>query len=438
MRFFNRMTFARSLYVTLVLFVFGGIPEALAATKAPKVKITRQPAAVVAELGQTVTFGVTYTSTTPVTFQWRMNKQPLAGETADTLVIDQALPGTAGSYDVVLTNGGGATASKSATLAVNIAPPSLAVDNILDGSFTLKVAGETADSDGAFIVTGATTLQDPEAPSDTYTFTYQRLPKNKATLVINGRFYDSELGGYITSVETHSLTFTGLANDGRLVASDSMKGYMLPPIGYQQKKLNFTGKGTILIETADSADFASSSISGGTLTLGGSGSLIMNSGGNSGGLTGGTLVIGGGATTINSSGAGLIKQGSGTPESFAPGAGQNTYTGTITMNAVTINLANITFGEGVAVQLSGRSGEANFGASVMGQVNFIPSVTYPTLTNGTLLDGTGLIVSNGTFAGVISLGNSLSSDYGFSVISSGGAYTFENGLLTLIIPPFAP
>jgi hypothetical protein len=302
MRFFNRMTFARSLCVTLVLFVFSGIPEVLAAAKVPKVKITRQPASVVAELGQVVTFGVTYTSTTPVTFQWRLNKQPLAGETADTLVIDQALPGTAGSYDVVLTNGGGATASKSATLAVNIAPPSLAVDNILDGSFTLRVAGENVDSDGAFIVTGTTTLQDPEVPSDTYTFTYKRLPKNKATLVINGRFYDSELGGYITSVETHSLTFTGLANDGRLVASDSMKGYMLPPIGYQQKKLSFTGKGTILIETADSADFASSSISGGTLVIGGNttipsspgtqpvGDLILSG---DGPQIGGTITIGG-------------------------------------------------------------------------------------------------------------------------------------------------
>ena len=268
MRFFNRMNFARSLCVSLVLFVFGGIPEALAAAKVPKVKITRQPAAVVAELGQTVTFGVTYTSTTPVTFQWRLNKQPLEGETADTLVIDQALPSTAGSYDVVLTNGGGATASKAAALTVNLAPASLAVDDILDGSFTLKVAGETVDSDGAFIVTGATTLQDPESPSDTYTFTYKRLPKNKATVVINGRFFESSLGGYITSVETHSLTFTGLANDGRLVASDSMKGYMLPPIGYRQKKLNFTGKGTITLETANSADFASSSVSGGTLTLG--------------------------------------------------------------------------------------------------------------------------------------------------------------------------
>lgn len=437
MRFFNRMTFARSLCATLILFVFGGVSAGFAQAKPTKVKINRQPASVVAELGQAVTFSVSYSSTTPVTFQWRFNKQPLEGERASTLVINQAIPGVAGKYDVVITNGAGSVASKAATLTVNMAPPSLSVDDIIHGSFTLRIAGETFDSDGAFIVTGTNTLQDPEAPSDTYTFTYKRLPKNKATLVINGRFYDSELGGYITSVETHSLTFVGIAPNGRLGADDSMKGYMLPPIGYVQKKLNFTGSGAIAVETEDSPDLAYGSVGGGTLTLGGSGSLIMNSGGNSGGLTGGTLVIGGRATSVNSSGDGLINQDSGTPESFAPGAGQNSYAGTITVNAGTINLTNITFGEGVAVQLSGRSGEANFGASVMGQVNFIPSVTSPTLTNGTLLDGPGLIVSNGTFTGVISLGNSLPSDYGYSVIY-GSAYTLENGLLTLSTPPVAP
>jgi hypothetical protein len=45
------MTFARSLCVTLVLFVFSGIPEVLAATKVPKVKIICQPVSVVVELG---------------------------------------------------------------------------------------------------------------------------------------------------------------------------------------------------------------------------------------------------------------------------------------------------------------------------------------------------------------------------------------------------
>ena len=262
-----------------MLFVFGGMPEVLAQAKVPKVKITGQPVSVVAELGQAVEFSVSYSSTTPVTFQWRLNGLPLSGEISSTLVIDQALPGVAGKYDVVITNGAGATASKAATLTVNLAPESLSVDDIIQGSFTLKVAGETFDSDGAFIVTGTTTLQDPEAPSDTYTFTYKRLPKNKATLVINGRFFDSELGGYITSVETHSLTFVGVIPDGRLLANDSLKGYLLPPIGYVQKKLNFTGTGGLAVETEDSADLAYDSVSRGTLTLGTTNGLSLSFGG---------------------------------------------------------------------------------------------------------------------------------------------------------------
>ncbi|MBC8041010.1 MAG: hypothetical protein H7Y06_10735 [Opitutaceae bacterium] len=268
------MTFARSVCVALMLFVFGGVSAGFAQTKPTKVKITGQPVSVVAELGQAVTFGVAYTSTTSVSFQWRLNKQPLEGERASTLVIDQVMPSDAGKYDVVITNGAGAAASKAATLTVNLAPASLAVDDVIQGSFTLKIAGESFDSDGAFIVTGTNTLQDPEVPSDTYTFTYKRLPKNKATLVINGRFFDSELGGYITSVETHSLTFTGVAPDGRLVANDTMKGYMLPPIGYQQKKLNFTGSGTITLETEDSGELAYGLVSGGILSFGASGSTV--------------------------------------------------------------------------------------------------------------------------------------------------------------------
>lgn len=284
------MMFARTLCVALVLFVFGGVPEALAQARVPKVKITRQPVSVVAEVGQTVTFRVTYSSTTPVTFQWRWNKLPLDGETASTLVIDQAIPGTAGKYDVIITNGGGATVSKAATLTVNMAPPALSVDDIIQGSLTLKVAGETFDSDGAFIVTGTTTLQDPESPSDTYTFTYKRLPRNKATLVIKGRFFDSSLGGYITSVETHSLTFVGIAPNGRLGADDLMKGYMLPPSGYVQKRLNFTGKGTITVETEDSADLAYGSSGGGTLVIGGGNTTIPPS---SGTQPGGDLILSG-------------------------------------------------------------------------------------------------------------------------------------------------
>ncbi|MBC8041519.1 MAG: hypothetical protein H7Y06_13330 [Opitutaceae bacterium] len=317
------MTFARSVCVALMIFVFGGVSAGFAQTKPTKVKITRQPVSVVAGLGQAVTFGVAYTSTTSVSFQWRLNKQPLEGETASTLVIDQVMPSDAGKYDVVITNGAGAAASKAATLTVNLAPASLAVDDVIQGSFTLKIAGESFDSDGAFIVTGTNTLQDPESLHDTYTFTYTRLPKNKATLVINGRFFESSLGGYITSVETHSLTFTGVAPDGRLVASDSMKGYMLPPIGYQQKKLNFSGSGVITLETEDSADLAYESSFGGSMA-------------------------------INS------------PIVYYP---------PISIDAITVDLSPITFGEGNAPSIK-KATQPNYGSSAIGQVNFISNVSY--------------------------------------------------------------
>jgi hypothetical protein len=293
MRFFNRMMFARTLCVALALFVFGGVPEVLAQAKVPKVKITGQPVSRTVEIGQAVVFTVAYSSTTPVTLQWRRNRVPLEGATEASYMIDEAMPSDAAKYDVVVTNGAGPVTSKAATLAVNLAPASLAADMDIYGSFNIRIGRESYASEGAFVITGANTLQDPESPGDSYTFSYTRLPKNKARLVINGSFYDAELGGNITSVETHTLTFVGIAPNGRLVATSSMKGYMLPPAGYVQKKLNFSGSGAMAIETENSGDWAYGSTLGGSLTIGGSGgpTIPVSPGGSTGELTlnGGTI-----------------------------------------------------------------------------------------------------------------------------------------------------
>lgn len=354
------MKFAPSACVMLMLFLFAGVVDGLAQGKAAKLKITTQPVSRMAELGQTVTFTVAHNSTTPVTFQWRLNKAILSGETFASLEIDGVGPWDAGKYDVVVTNAAGAVTSKAATLTINLAPPSLAVDDVIDGSFTMRLAGQTVAADGAFIVTGSNTLQDPESPTDTYTFTYKRAPKNKATLVINGRFYDSELGGYITSVETHSLTFTGVASDGRLIASDSVKGYMLPPLGYVQKKLGFTGSGYIALETSISDELASGSSLSGTLTVGGS--TVIN--GPSGPGAGGTLTLGG-SKSVADSGGGSGGGGS-TPPTGSPGA---ISSGSVTISATTITLGSFNI---VGIGQTGSS-EPVFGLPQSGQINFIGS-----------------------------------------------------------------
>ena len=263
-----------------MLFALTGVSAVMAAPKPVKAKITRQPVASAVDLGQSVTLQVLFSSPTPATCQWRRNQVPLPDATDSTYVIDTVLPEDAGSYDVLITNAAGVTASKPVVLTVNLAPASLPVDAVIHGDFTIKIPGESVSSDGAFLVTGAKTLQDPEAPDDSYTFTYARQPKNKASLVISGSFYDEDLGANVSVKETLSLTFTGVSDDGELQANVTGKGVFTLSGG---KTVNFTTTGTIALQLTASGG------SGTGMTFGGS--LIVNSGG-----SGGVVITG---VTIN-------------------------------------------------------------------------------------------------------------------------------------------
>ena len=62
------------------------------------------------------------------------------------------------------------------------------------------------------------------------------------------------------------------------------------------------------------------------------------------------------------------------------------YVTSITISAATINLANTTFRDGTSVYLNSKLGQANFGSSKIGYVNFIQNVNYgSTSINATTL-----------------------------------------------------
>ncbi|MDF3058831.1 MAG: hypothetical protein K0R17_3046 [Rariglobus sp.] len=350
------MSLFRQALVVLMLFSLGGIQEAFAAAKPAKAKITQQPVARTAELGQTVQFKVVFSSKTTATCQWRRNKKAISGATATTYIIDTVLPEDAGNYDVVITNAGGATTSRTVLLTVNLAPASLPVDAVIHGDFSLRILGETEQSDGAFVVTGKKTLQDPEAPSDVYTFTYSRQSKNKAGLVIRGRFYDADLGDYITSVETHSLTFTGVSSEGELLATSVLKGTFTPPAGYRPAKLNFTGKGTISIQLEAGASTGGTSVTGATVTVGHINTTIES----------GLVKMGGAALTLvdpvaqGTTNAGSLVLNSSTVA--LTGAGLNVFNGslnsgggvlTLNTTGLTLNTAGLVTFDAVTLDLSG-------------------------------------------------------------------------------------
>ena len=85
--------------------------------------ITTQPLSQTVTVGQTATFGVLASGTTPYTFQWKKNGVAISGATAFSYTTPVTVAGDTGStFSVVVTNAAGTATSTSATLTVNLAP----------------------------------------------------------------------------------------------------------------------------------------------------------------------------------------------------------------------------------------------------------------------------------------------------------------------------
>jgi Immunoglobulin I-set domain len=81
--------------------------------------IVTQPVALTVTALGSAAFSVTATGTAPLTYQWRKNGANIAGATSASYTIASAVSGSAGSYDVVVTNPAGNVTSASAALTVN-------------------------------------------------------------------------------------------------------------------------------------------------------------------------------------------------------------------------------------------------------------------------------------------------------------------------------
>jgi len=81
--------------------------------------VTMQPADQSVTVGQTATFAVTATGTSPLTYQWQEGGMAIAGSTASSYTTPAAtLADSGGKFSVVISNSAGSTASNSATLTV--------------------------------------------------------------------------------------------------------------------------------------------------------------------------------------------------------------------------------------------------------------------------------------------------------------------------------
>ena len=108
----------------VLLGVFSASPVRAQTSGAPV--ITVQPQAAAVPMGGNTNFSVTASSSTPMTYQWRLNGFNLPGGTDSTLNLYDVLPssraeqGVYDQYDVVVANSAGSTVSKSAPLIVQL------------------------------------------------------------------------------------------------------------------------------------------------------------------------------------------------------------------------------------------------------------------------------------------------------------------------------
>jgi hypothetical protein len=131
--------------------------DAMLAVNVPP-EITAQPQSVTAAPCSNVTFTVTATGTSPLSYRWRFNGTNLAYATASAYTCWNAHTKDAGSYSVVVSNIAGTAASADAVLTVTQpTPPQIDWISIMpDGQIQLQVSG----APGHYAIEAATNLAD--------------------------------------------------------------------------------------------------------------------------------------------------------------------------------------------------------------------------------------------------------------------------------------
>ncbi len=225
--------------------LIGSATQALAALP----RITDHPDSRTVEWGKTAEFYVSFRTDSTTRFQWRLNRNPIAGATGPSYIIDKVKAIHAGSYDLVIKNASGSVVTQTAVLTVPKAPKKLPEGLIIYANLTYRILRTTESVDGALVVGPNNTLIDPESPGDKYTFTYERLNATTAVLKSTLKFYDADLNGYVRVNETYNLTFTKLTSTGNRLATCSSSGVITAPPGYTPAKISFTSTGKLSFES---------------------------------------------------------------------------------------------------------------------------------------------------------------------------------------------
>ena len=116
-------------YSVFITNAFGSVTSSIAAlliTNAPPV-ITSSPQPQTVLAGQSATFSVAATGTSPLAYQWLFSGTNLSGATTNPFVIANAQSGDVGNYSVIITNSVGSVTSSLAALTVLVTNPAVFV-----------------------------------------------------------------------------------------------------------------------------------------------------------------------------------------------------------------------------------------------------------------------------------------------------------------------
>ncbi len=133
----------------------------------PTPTISRQPVGTNVLAGNSFTLSVQATGLAPFTYQWRHAGTNLPGATSDVLTIQKATAADAGSYQVIVSNVAGGTASDEVVVGVNLRPE-LTIRTYA-GLTVTGVAGRTCrieaaiDPQGPWVPVGTLKLESSEA-----------------------------------------------------------------------------------------------------------------------------------------------------------------------------------------------------------------------------------------------------------------------------------
>jgi hypothetical protein len=201
-----------------------------------------QPQSETAFIGSTAVFTVVASGAPPLTYQWEFNGSNISGATSTSLVLPNLSLAAQGTYNVLVSDSYGATASENAFLSVTTMPPSILAQ---PASQTVPTGSSASFS---VAVTGATPLdyqwffgQTPLTDSATYSGTAT------STLTVNN-VQVAETGAY--SVVVSNAAGVIVSQSAVLtLATPSYLAYTQPGALYTQNFDSLPGPGAITVNS---------------------------------------------------------------------------------------------------------------------------------------------------------------------------------------------